>query len=546
MTEWSWREVARFIIIYDVLTDLGYSKQEAANLVKGYRSGGHPNSKEAKRWFKIEGSPIVMMYHRLDHQDENSLVQLRSRVVRASVSTPCSPSSVPTDWRFFLHNIKTRSSTSQRFIKDNVVKALAALKNSSEVKNAKSYIADLEKCLALLERSGHSNNSSPELHKAKQMVVGVLDSTREKCSPSAFKEARDATQVTDAAHEPARQMMGFQKMYQMSKEQFKALEQSKEEYMAAALSLKEELERKSRDDANDDEDEDDDDEDAEGNGGKTVNGEKTDNREKTDNGEKTDKEPDASESQDAPDGEVTAAADAKTNGYSTNEKSENEAPEQSVSENDGPDKAEESSEADGVEKTEKDTEAATTDGTEKAEQDSEDDASSVDPSAAAESINLTGHPTVSEKDAHLPTEPADGFPDGWVARRIPRLNPADKRTDRNWYSPKLGLKFRSKAEALRFVEKLEEAKGDEAAAMMEYHGKKKTNNTPPKPASKSVSTVALADGEVVDTKAEYDFVEDVPTAPELIRRCLAVVRALCASNTADQFVYPVDPQLYPG
>lgn len=44
-------------IINDVLTDLGYSRQEAANLVKGYRSGGHPNSKEARRWKKIEESP---------------------------------------------------------------------------------------------------------------------------------------------------------------------------------------------------------------------------------------------------------------------------------------------------------------------------------------------------------------------------------------------------------------------------------------------------------------------------------------------------------
>eukprot|EP00571_Detonula_confervacea_P012392 CAMPEP_0172304510 /NCGR_PEP_ID=MMETSP1058-20130122/5901_1 /TAXON_ID=83371 /ORGANISM="Detonula confervacea, Strain CCMP 353" /LENGTH=1370 /DNA_ID=CAMNT_0013015761 /DNA_START=330 /DNA_END=4439 /DNA_ORIENTATION=+ len=307
VTEWSWREIARMVIINDVLTDLGYSKQESANITKGYRSGGHPNSKEAKRWKKIEESPVVMMYHRLEHHDDAASVQFRRRVVRSSLSTPSIPSSVPSDWRFFLHNIKSRSSNSQRFIKDNVVKALAALKkDSSQVKEAESYIADLKKCLALLDSSGHGNNSAPELHKAKQMAIGVLDSTREKCSPSALKNDQETTQLTDATQEPVRQRMGFQKMYQMSKEQFKGLEQSKEEYMAAALQLKEDLEKKNRDD---DEDDDDEDEDVE---------------------ENTVKESNTSELN-----EVTATTDTAKNGDSTNEKSENGVSEQAVLENDG-------------------------------------------------------------------------------------------------------------------------------------------------------------------------------------------------------------------
>ena len=46
--------------------------------------------------------------------------------------------------------------------------------------------------------------------------------------------------------------------------------------------------------------------------------------------------------------------------------------------------------------------------------------------------------------------------------------------------------------------------------------------------------------------SDYDFCADVPTAPEPIRRCLAVVRTLCSSQNSDPFIYPVDPQLYPG
>ena len=178
---------------------------------------------------------------------------------------------------------------------------------------------------------------------------------------------------------------------------------------------------------------------------------------------------------------------------------------------------------------------------------SEADDSSVSPSTAAATINTTRHPTVSEKDSHLPTEPADDFPDGWEVRRIPRLNPTDKRTDRNWYSPKLGLKFRSKADALRFVGLVEAANGDEAAAIMEFHGKINANGSATKAGNKNAGIIASTeDSKAGSNKAEYEFCEDDPLAPDIIRRCLAVIRSLCATNSAEQFIYPVDPQLYPG
>jgi hypothetical protein len=178
-------------------------------------------------------------------------------------------------------------------------------------------------------------------------------------------------------------------------------------------------------------------------------------------------------------------------------------------------------------------------------QDLEADAS-IGPSTVEEASNTTGHPTVSEKDSHLPTEPAEDFPDGWEVRRIPRLNPTDKRTDRNWYSPKLGLKFRAKSDALRFLGLVEAANGDEAAAIMEFHGKN-TNGAASKVGNKPASTIAWTeDSKAGSNKAEYEFCEDDPLAPDIIRRCLAVIRSLCGTNSAEQFIYPVDPQLYPG
>jgi hypothetical protein len=477
---------AHVSIFVPLISDLGYTKQEAANLVKGYRSGGHPNSKEARRWKKIEESPVVIFYHRLKNYDDETSSQFRRRVVRAMLSTPCTPSvPCPEDWRFYLHNIKSMSVPKFSHMKECVTKSLAVLRDvSSRTKEPESYIEGLEKCLAILERSENGNNIAPgaleshkaDLQKVKNLVVDLLDSTSEKSPPSPSTDTQEAAKQS-VTQEPTRKMMGFHKIYQMSKEQFKSLELSKEEYMAAALRLKEDLERKNADDdANDDEDDDDDD---------------------NDNGK------------DESDNDSKVSGEANEPGRDDNKPS---------------------------------TLAVEIDTDKNEEKKSEADASSEGSSP----MNTTNHPTVSEKDFHIPTEPAEDFPDGWQIRRIPRLNPTDKRTDRNWYSPKLGLRFRAKSDALRFVEVLETFNGDEAAAIMEFHGRNKPIKPANKVGNKAVSKVAAEDDKVADVKADYDFCEDIPTAPDLIRRCLAVIRALCASNSADQFIYPVDPQLYPG
>lgn len=485
-------------MLVQLTPDLGYSKQEAANLVKGYRSGGHPNSKEAKRWKKIEESPVVIFYHRLVNLEDEVSSQFRRRLVRARLSTPCAPSSVPCreDWRFYLHNIKSTPVPKFSHVKECVTKSLAALKDVSSRTNVpESVIEDLEKCLAILERSENGNNIAPgaleshkaDLQKAKNLVIGILDSTCKKCLL-----AQSTDNVVDSkqsvTHEPTRQIMGLRKIYQMSKEQFKALELSKEEYMAAALRLKEDLEMKNADDdANDDEDDDDDGED-----GKDENGRDNTNDNDSDN-------------------------ELSVSGEEAHE------PERD------------------------DSSVATTSSSDKPTGKNEEKKLQADASSECSSaVNTANHPTVSEKDAHIPTEPAEDFPDGWQIRRIPRLNQADKRTDRNWYSPKLGLRFRAKSDALRFVEVLETFDGDESAAIMEFRGMNKPIKPANKVGNKAVSKVAADDDNGADTKTDYDFCEDLPTAPDLVRRCLAVIRALCASNSADQFIYPVDPQLYPG
>jgi len=87
---------------------------------------------------------------------------------------------------------------------------------------------------------------------------------------------------------------------------------------------------------------------------------------------------------------------------------------------------------------------------------------------------------------------------------------------------------------------LEIANGDEVAAITDFC-EKKTN----KVANKNASNISSSN-EVEENKTKYTFCEDIPDCPDQIRRCLAVLRTLCASSSAEQFIYPVDPQLYPG
>ena len=44
-----------------------------------------------------------------------------------------------------------------------------------------------------------------------------------------------------------------------------------------------------------------------------------------------------------------------------------------------------------------------------------------------ESPSKTYH--FGEGDAHIPSKPAEGLPEGWVTRKIPRKNPRDSRVD---------------------------------------------------------------------------------------------------------------------
>ena len=84
------------------------------------------------------------------------------------------------------------------------------------------------------------------------------------------------------------------------------------------------------------------------------------------------------------------------------------------------------------------------------------------------------HPTASEEEMQYPAEPATDLPKLWVTRRIPRKKKSRNskpRSDIFWYSPKLGLRFKSKRDALNFVEAYKQCRRNEENAIKMFKEK---------------------------------------------------------------------------
>lgn len=111
---------------------------------------------------------------------------------------------------------------------------------------------------------------------------------------------------------------------------------------------------------------------------------------------------------------------------------------------------------------------------------------------------------------------------------------------------------RLKREAGEDVEE-DEDDDDDDDDDMSVDGKSSKKSTPSKEEGDGKGTKMAAEGEEqtdlegkIGKPSPYDFFSgDDPSFPDLIRRCLAVLRALCASPAGETFVYPVDAQANP-
>ena len=112
VTDMTWAEVARLSLLGDALIELGCNKQETVAILRGWRNAGHPNSKEAKRLRRGEDHGIATLRQELQELSERGEGALSKNGGRGSVTVkitaPCKPSALPSDWTFYLHNIKVR------------------------------------------------------------------------------------------------------------------------------------------------------------------------------------------------------------------------------------------------------------------------------------------------------------------------------------------------------------------------------------------------------------------------------------------------------
>lgn len=263
----TWQDIARVSFLSDALGELGYARHEAAHLLRGYRSAGHPNSKEARRLRQAEDNAIALLRQEISSCTD---VQKRDPKVPFRIEVPCRPTAAALDLRFFLSNIKSASDKAFSVIHDNLASAIRVLP-SLPLDEALLVQSNLEQATNLIQgiaESEHpSKNELKVLRKVRNLCIDSLEkASTNKSTNWTWKQRQEATLVLgDGTRTVAtRQTMGLLDGLLLCKSEFKELSHRREKYMEDALRLKEEMEREKLKDEDDEDDEDEDDEDDNG------------------------------------------------------------------------------------------------------------------------------------------------------------------------------------------------------------------------------------------------------------------------------------------
>lgn len=411
----TWSEIARLAFLSDSLGEIGYSRQDSAHLIRGYRSGGHPNSKESKRLRRSEDYKIGLLRQELGQRESNetAVSEEVSDDFKVRVNVPSRPSSSPNHWTFYLHTLKSLPAESLNLMKENIRKAIASLEAvEAKPSDYKTLLADLSHGLEILDAVQVSNDLSPadvqSCKKGRRICLRVLDRVSgEVYSSDVIGSVVYKDNITNGSSKASssemleivssnRQRMGLLNTLDLSEKEFKKFSQSRGEYMADALRLKEKL------DAGEEEDEDDDDDDDED----------------SNNGDADDKEM-------------------------------------------------------------SDTDPGTKPG----------DDETLKPSAVGDAQNDVAG------DSEEPTDVVATVVENGEGKSDRRVTSAPEKSEKN-----------------------------------------------------DVVVTVVENGDTAGTEknALHEFCGDVPSAPEPIRRCLAVLRTLCQTSSAEPFLFPVDPQSNPG
>jgi len=264
----TWKEIARISFLSDALGELGYSRQEQAHLLRGYRSAGHPNSKEARRLRRVEDFGIALLRQYLSNAANLPSNDSMCSVNSVQVVLPTEPRCGCDEWLFFVHNLMSlASSTNSEVARVNVSKAIemapADLRTSQTIDKLKKYLESIP-------ASGQLGSSAKD---GKKMAILILT----RCTGETYSRkgagqvinrqvdtvANDRLQFLEKLHRSKlhRPRMGELQSLELSQKGFKELTRIREEYMSDALRLKEEMKRQELKEAGEDVDEDDEDED---------------------------------------------------------------------------------------------------------------------------------------------------------------------------------------------------------------------------------------------------------------------------------------------
>jgi hypothetical protein len=121
----TWQEVARMAFISDALGGLGLQRHEAAHILRGYRSAGHPNSKEGQRLRKMEGHMVAMTKQQVS--EGKHLRNKPPSFVPTRMDVPCALVCYPRSNWFYLHKFISVPDSAVLAMQANLNKAIVML-----------------------------------------------------------------------------------------------------------------------------------------------------------------------------------------------------------------------------------------------------------------------------------------------------------------------------------------------------------------------------------------------------------------------------------
>jgi len=286
----TWQEIARLAFISDALGELGLQRHEVAHILRGYRSAGHPNSKEAQRLRKIEGITVESLKQEIHEAKHPRPRNVGGPIVRMSV--PCDPICDQTSPWFFLHACLAlgQGDDDVEVLLENLNKAVDMISNDRQMKGLHTELLSTIETLQQVQNP--QQPTKPELktiRKALRHLSNVFAkhggnhlSAKERFTS---EDGKWPWQVDQSHHEIARQQMGLLKALSLTPQDYNKLKHKRELYMEDALRMKEEMEREKSAEGEDEEEYDDDDEEEAENKAQVIGDEEAKDAEKKPAGE---------------------------------------------------------------------------------------------------------------------------------------------------------------------------------------------------------------------------------------------------------------------